>query len=161
MRKVLAILFGALLLSGCSDNAVFNNSTSFSNGWQRQDTVKVTLPEMDSIASYDLFLTLRNSNDYAYNNIFLIVAMEFPKGKVLTDTLEYRMANPDGSWMGTGIGSVKESKLWYKESVRFLEPGNYNLSIVHALRNNGEVGGVEQLEGILEVGLRIEETGKE
>jgi len=161
MRKVVGILFGILLLSGCSDNAVFSSGTSFSNGWQQQDTVKVTLPEMDSITPYDLFLTLRNSNDYPYNNIFLIVSMEFPEGKVLKDTLEYRMANPDGSWMGTGVGGIKESKLWYKESVRFLEQGNYNLSIVHALRNNGQVGGVEQLEGILEVGLRIEETGKE
>ncbi|MEP2936622.1 MAG: gliding motility lipoprotein GldH [Gilvibacter sp.] len=161
MRKAVGILLALILLSSCSDNAVFSNSTSFSNGWKLQDTVQVQLPVLDSVTNYDLFLTVRNSNDYPFNNLFLIVAMEFPQGKVITDTLEYRMANPDGSWMGTGVGSIKESKLWYKEGVRFLEGGNYKLSIVHALRNNGQLGGVEDLQGILEVGLRIEESGKE
>lgn len=161
MKTVVGILLAVILLGSCSDNAIFNSSTSFSNGWQLQDTVKVQLPALDTVTPYDLFLTVRNSNEYPFNNLFLIVAMEFPQGKVITDTLEYRMANPDGSWMGTGVGSIKESKLWYKEGVRFLEQGNYNLSIVHALRNNGQLGGVEDLQGILEVGLRIEETGKE
>lgn len=161
MRKVLAIVLGVILLYSCSDDAVFSSSTSFTKGWKKQDTVKVAIPQLDSLESYDLFLTVRNSNDYAFNNLFLIVAMEFPQGKVITDTLEYRMANPDGSWMGTGIGSVKENKLWYKEAIRFPENGNYQLSIVHALRNNGQLGGVEDLQGILEVGLLIEQTGKE
>ncbi len=161
MRKALALLFALVVFSSCSDNAVFSSSNSFSDGWRLQDTVKVALPVLDSISAYDMFLTVRNSNDYPYNNLFLIVAMEFPQGKVITDTLEYRMANPDGSWMGTGLGNIKESKLWYREGVQFAEEGNYNLSIVHALRNNGQVGGVEDLQGILEVGLRIEESGKE
>lgn len=157
MKGVLATIIGLLVLCSCSDNAVFSNSTSFSNGWNLRDTVKVDLPQLDSLKAYDLYFTVRNSNDYAFNNLFLIASMQFPQGKVITDTLEYRMANPDGSWLGTGIGSIKESKLWYKEGVRFTEEGIYSLSIVHALRNNGQVEGVQDLTGILEVGVRIEE----
>ena len=69
-----------------------------------------------------------------------------------------RQARPDGSWLGTGIGSVKESKLWYKEGVRFFEPGSYSLRVEHAMRNNGEVQGVSTLPGITEVGYSIEKS---
>jgi len=68
------------------------------------------------------------------------------------------MAAPDGSWLGTGIGGVKESKLWYKENVSFFEEGNYILTVSQAVRNNGEVSGVSQLKGITEVGYSIEEA---
>ena len=87
--------------------------------------------------------------------------MDFPHGKVVTDTLEYRMAHPDGTWMGQGIGSVKENKLWYKEGIRFAETGNYNITITHAVRNNGAVEGVKNLEGITDVGYSIEKTDQE
>ena len=68
------------------------------------------------------------------------------------------MARPDGSWLGTGIGSVKENKLWYKEAVRFFAPGEYTLRLSHAMHNNGEVLGVSTLPGITEVGYSIEKS---
>lgn len=86
--------------------------------------------------------------------------MNFPHGKTITDTLEYRMANPDGSWMGQGIGDVKENKLWYKENVQFFEAGNYTVDIAQAMRNNGAVEGVTKLEGITDVGFSVEEATK-
>jgi gliding motility-associated lipoprotein GldH len=87
--------------------------------------------------------------------------MNFPHGKTIADTLEYRMANPDGSWMGQGIGNVKENKLWYKEQVQFFEEGNYTVTIGQAMRNNGDVEGVTKLEGITDVGFSIEEATKQ
>ncbi|MGB6268967.1 MAG: hypothetical protein WBF67_08160, partial [Olleya sp.] len=45
-----------------------------------------------------------------------------------------------------GLSVVKENKLWYKEGVIFNESGTYNVNIQHAMRNNGDVNGVEDLE---------------
>lgn len=86
--------------------------------------------------------------------------MHFPHGKVVTDTLEYQMALPDGTWLGTG-GTIKENKFWYKEEISFFEEGNYSLSIRHAMRNNASVEGVTELEGITDVGISIEKATKE
>ncbi len=87
--------------------------------------------------------------------------MNFPHGKTVTDTLEYRMANPDGTWLGEGIGSIKENKFWYKEDVSFFEDGVYTISIAQAVRNNGEVDGVTNLAGITDVGFSLEEALQE
>ena len=55
-----------------------------------------------------------------------------------------------------GIADVKENKLWYKESVIFKETGEYKVNIQHAMRKNGDVEGIDELEGVTDIGFRIE-----
>jgi gliding motility-associated lipoprotein GldH len=86
--------------------------------------------------------------------LFLIVSTEKPNGYTKVDTLEYQMAEPDGTLLGQGFSDIKESKLFYKENVKF--KGKYKVNIKQAVRESGKVSGVTQLEGITEVGLRIE-----
>lgn len=157
MFKIVAPLLALILFVSCDSNIVVSKNKSLSGFWNKNEVIHFSIPQLDSIKTYNIFVDLRNTNDYKYSNIFLIVSMHFPHGKTLTDTLEYKMANPDGSWLGKGIGNVKENKLWYKEHVSFLEKGEYNLSISHAVRNNDNVEGVTNLEGITDVGFSIEE----
>ncbi len=158
MLKLFKILFILGVIVSCSSNAAWGDAKSLPGYWDANEAISFTIPEMDSLKKYNVFLNLRNTNEYPYNNIFLIVSMKFPHGKTLQDTLEYRMAEADGTWLGNGIGSVKESKLWYKEGVSFYEEGNYTLTVSQAVRNNGDVGGVSELQGITEVGYSIEEV---
>ena len=43
------------------------------------------------------------------------------------------MANPDGTLLGEGFTDVKESKLYYKERMKF-KSGNYKIHIKQAVR---------------------------
>ena len=150
-----------LVSISCDSEMVVGEMRDFPGYWDKNEALEFEIPKLDSLKNYNIFLHLRNTNDYPYNNVFLIASIEFPHGKTITDTLEYRMANPDGTWIGTGIGSVKESKLYYKESVSFFEEGVYNLTVSQAVRNNGSVHGVTQLDGITEVGYSIEEANQQ
>lgn len=158
MAKWLTILLIFVVLVSCTNDIVVSESRSLPGYWDKNEPLEFQVPQLDSLKRYNVFLNVRNTNDYPFNNLFLIVAMEFPHGKTLVDTLEYKMAYPNGEWMGEGIGSVKENKLWYKENVSFFEEGNYNITITHAVRNNGEVEGVSKLEGITDIGYSIEEN---
>lgn len=157
-RNLLPALLLVILLWSCDSNRVYDEYESLPGGWNKDSIITFSLPEMDSIPDYNLYINVRNNNDYAFSNIFLIANIQFPQGKVITDTLEYQMALPGGEWLGTGFGDVKENKLWYKEGVRFNEPGIYKISIQHAMRRSGSEKGIENLEGITQVGLRIENT---
>ena len=139
---------------------MFDTYQTIPNGWDIKEPITFVIEEPDTIQQYDLFITLRNTNEYQYNNLFLITELNFPNGKQFIDTLEYAMAAPDGSWLGKGFNDVKESKLWYREGVRFRESGNYTLNISHAVRKNGNVQGDQQLKGITEVGVRVERSKK-
>ncbi|PKD21732.1 gliding motility lipoprotein GldH [Salegentibacter salinarum] len=146
------------LLASCDKKRVYDEYKPIHGGWEKDSTLVFNLGELDSLQNYNLFINVRNNKDYNYRNLFLITEMRFPQGKVVTDTLEYEMAAPDGSWLGTGFGDVKESKLWYKENVSFTEPGEYKIAIIQAMRKNDEVEGIENLEGITHIGFRIEEN---
>lgn len=160
MRSVLSVSFLILtmvLFLSCDRNRVYDEYESL-RGWHKDSIVNFELNNIDSTKVYDLFINLRNNNDYKYSNLFLITEIKFPQGKVISDTLEYEMTKPNGEWLGTGFGDVKENKLWYKENVRFEESGTYEVSIQQAMRKNGEVDGILELEGITDVGFRIEKS---
>jgi hypothetical protein len=63
--------------------------------------------------------------------------------------------------LGTGFTDVKENKLWYKgydKPFIFDETGEYIINIQHAMRQNGQVDGIDNLEGITDIGFRIEHS---
>ena len=155
-RVLFALIFSVLLGVSCDSNRVYDEYKSLPNAWNKDSIVSFKVNPPDSINPYNLFVNLRNTSEYKYSNLFLIVEMAFPHGKTITDTLEYRMADPTGEFLGTGLTDVKENKLWYKESVVFNEVGTYTVSIQQAMRENGKVNGVVDLEGITDVGFRIE-----
>ncbi|MDD2822393.1 MAG: gliding motility lipoprotein GldH [Flavobacterium sp.] len=148
------LLLVTTLLFSCDKKRVFDEYKSVGSAWHKDSIVSFNLPELDSTKRYNLFVTLRDNNNYPFNNIFLIVGMEMQNGFTKVDTLEYQMANPDGSLLGDGFTDIKESKLYYKENVRFR--GKYKVFIKQAVRETGKVPGVELLEGITDVGFRIE-----
>ncbi len=88
----------------------------------------------------------------------MITELEYPNGNTLKDTLEFKMAEPNGEWLGKGLGSIKENKLWFQEKVVFSDSGVYRVSISHAMRKNGDVDGIYVLDGITDVGLEIEKS---
>lgn len=156
MRKWIGVFALVLVLLSCDERRVYDSYQSLNEGWDASRTLAFEVSELDSIQPLDVFITLRANHEYPYNNLFLITEMNYPNGKQETDTLEYRMAEPSGELLGAGIGDIKESKLWYKEGFRFRESGTYTLKIDHAMRKNGNVQGDAVLQGITEVGMRIE-----
>lgn len=139
---------------------VYGDYKELPDGWDKKQAVLFNFEAPDSTRTYDMFINLRNNEDYPFSNLFLIVNLNFPDGKVVADTLEYEMAEANGEWLGQGFSSVKESKLFYKEGIVFPELGNYEIAIQHAMRKNGNVEGVTTLEGITDVGIRIEKSAK-
>ena len=160
MRSALGLfcIFSLLLIfSSCDEKRVYDEYKSV-RSWHQDSLIQFDLGVLDTTKAYNLFIKVRNNNDYAYSNLFLITEIQFPEGKVISDTLEYEMAKPNGEWLGEGFGDVKESKLWYKQNVKFEETGNYFLKIKQAMRKNGEEKGIEELNGITHMGFRIENT---
>lgn len=155
-RLFLLVLSGCVLVISCDSKRVYDEYKSVPNGWHKDSIISFKLDPPDSIRPYNLFVNLRNSNTYKFSNIYVLVEMVFPHGKTIKDTLEYRMADPSGKFLGTGVMDVKENKLWYKEHVVFNEAGEYTVHIQHAMRENGKVNGIASLEGITDVGFRIE-----
>ena len=151
----------ALLLLGasCTEHLAYSTYRPTSNGqWGRDEVMEFSLSELDSLQRYNVYIMLRNDSQYPYSNLFVIAEMSRPDGTSERDTLEYAMSDAEGNWMGAGYGSVKENKLWYRENIVFPDSGVYTITVSHAMRKNGSVQGIEELPGVLDVGLQIEKN---
>nr|WP_299385993.1 gliding motility lipoprotein GldH [Allomuricauda sp.] len=158
-NKICYALVFFISLVSCNSDLVFSKFESVGNGnWEMDKTMEFEFSQPDSLQTHHMFINVRNDNSFPFANLFLITELEFPNGETQRDTLEYKMAEPTGEWLGKGFGSIKENKLWYKENIVFPESGVYKLSVTHAMRKNGEVNGLHILEGITDVGLEIEKS---
>lgn len=155
--SILFILIFFSLIS-CDQKRVFDEYQSVGKSWHKDSIVSFDLPELDPKKTYNLYVNVRDNDDYPFNNLFLIVSLEQPNKQIKVDTLEYQMTNSDGTLLGEGFTDIKENKLFYKDKVSFTQKGLYKIHIKHALRQTGKIEGVTSLNGISDVGFRIEST---
>ena len=156
-NKVLLCFIFRCLVS-CESDSGYTNYKSLTKDGFSSSPIVFNIPEnvIDS-GIKNLFIRLRNDNNYLYSNIFLIASVQAGNDVIFKDTLEYAMANPDGSWIGKGFTEVKDSKLWWKEGVVFPEARPISISISQAVREFGKEKGVSRLKGIESVGISIED----
>ncbi len=160
MRTKIAICYFVLItILACDKKAVFGQYISLDSPWHKDHPIKFDFNISDTPEPVDLLLKLRTNQAYKFSNLFLIVSLRYPNGKVQKDTLEYKMANPDGSMLGQGAIFIKEHRLWYKGHdalFTFSETGEYSLEIRHANRSLGNTEGQDFLEGVEDIGFSIE-----
>jgi gliding motility-associated lipoprotein GldH len=128
--------------------------------WPSDNIFEFIVSNKDTISKNNVFINIRNTKNYEFSSLFLITKIEFPSGFQVVDTLEYEMTDAQGNWLGTGFTDLKENKLFYKEGVVFSEKGDFKFSIQHATRGINDIEGENPLNGVTDVGLRIEKVKK-
>jgi gliding motility-associated lipoprotein GldH len=148
------ILISFLLLSSCNRNIVFTDFMVMpGNVWNLPSIVDFKIPISDTLSRNNVLFTIRTGSSYPFRNIYLFVTTTSPDGKVITDTLQYNLADEKGAWHGKGFGDIHELNLPYKTNVYFPSKGTYQFKIQHGMR-------IEDLKGVYDFGLRIEKITK-
>ncbi|SDS41207.1 protein involved in gliding motility GldH [Polaribacter sp. KT25b] len=148
-----------LFFVSCNDKIEFTKYKSLPDAsWQANKNISFEFTVVDTILPKDLFINIRNNNNYPFSNLYVITELNFPNGNKIVDTLQYEMADETGKFLGKGFTEIKENKLFYKEQKVFPISGKYKLNIRHAMRKNGEVEVIPFLEGVQDVGFSIEKT---
>lgn len=152
-RSTSFIFIVVLLLAGvifaCQPSGLFEKSDSFEgNSWNARQHLRYSVAVDDTLTGYNIWFLLRNTGAYPYSNIFFFVTTQSPEGTLLTDTLEYTLAAPDGKWLGKGWGSTWSHRLLYKQNIRFPIKGIYTFDIIHGMRD-------AELRGIPDAGLLV------
>jgi gliding motility-associated lipoprotein GldH len=161
--SIVSIVITVLLsLVSCSNGTIFTAYKSITeNKWDKNSVINFKYNAIDTVSKNTIYINLRNNKNYEFNNLFLIVTVEFPasinkaKFSKITDTLEYEMTDAKGYFLGTGFTDIKENKLEYKTNISFPIKGEYHFSIQHAMRKIGEQNGVSFLNGVTDVGIEI------
>ena len=154
----LCLIIIVIIFSSCKNESLFNQYNSMPMAWHKDSVVKFNFQIKDSFARYNTYIKVRLNDDYMFNNIYLIAALENSKGLLLIDTLEYPMALDEGELIGRKFINIVENKLLHKENFTLVKDVEYMLSIKHAMRLINKTEGIESLEGILDIGYSVEKV---
>ena len=123
---------------------------SFSeNHWDFRDSVVFYFDVVDTSETKSVSLFLRNTLDYPYRNLFLLVETVHESHVIKKDTVQYLISNKYGQWLGRGLGKIKDTYFMLHENLVFENSGNYKMIIRHGMREN-------PLIGINKIGFKIE-----
>ena len=149
------IIVLAIVLNSC-ETTEFLKFHDFKFGWESSEIVEFDFygEKQDTIKNIDF--VLRHNNDYPFANIFLVAELVSVSNEILIDTLEFKLAEPNGKWLGDTKISVVEHKLPYKTDFVLKKGETFKLKVRTSMRLNNEINEIENLDGVLNFGLLID-----
>lgn len=155
MRNILICLIFSCIVS-CDTNPLYIKYNSLNGGWLKDSVQHFSFPNGDKSILTNSYLMLRVNQKYRYNNIFVIITVTNSNGTILRDTIEYKVADNFGKFIGSKMINIYELSLPHKKGIQLMPKENYFINVEHAMRNADETVGVERLEGVLDVGYKFE-----
>lgn len=151
MRRNILLFFIALLsfvFIACETSTVYYHfeSTPIS-GWERNDTLKFSVPALKVAGGYHEDISLRLNSDYPFMGLTLIVDQTvFPGRRHVSDTVNCRVVDQDGNVKGRGIGFYEYD---YPLTHLKLNAGDsLQINVRHNMKR-------EILPGVADIGIKV------
>ncbi|MBE9602949.1 gliding motility lipoprotein GldH [Pedobacter sp. MC2016-24] len=136
--KVLPFLLIGMVFffSGCDTrNVADTTQTMPARNWSYANKVIAQVDVKDSSQPYDIYFKLRHTSDYRYSNVFVLFHVK-QGAKKQSRRYEYKLAQADGKWNGSGSGNLYTYTLPLLTNYKFPAPGRYELEIEQNMRDN-------------------------
>lgn len=148
--RLVCILLVALVFSACDSAVLFDEYQKIpDNNWYAEKPMAFSVQIPDTVAGHNVYINLRNASHYPFSNIFLFLTTRFPDGQIDRDTLEIMLADPEGQWLGNGLGDIWDNQILFKRNVSFPQVGEYRFELSQGMR-------LDPLPGVMDAGIRIE-----
>ena len=154
MKFKIYILFSLVIFS-CDSNVEFLNYNSVNGVWHK-DSLQEFSFELNETNEYNTFVNLRINEEYKFSNIFLITTLKDSLNILSKDTLQFKLADKSGKFVGKKRINLVDNKLLHKKQLKLEGNKKYFISIEHAMRVINKVGGLENLQGVTDIGYQIE-----
>ena len=154
-KSFLFVVLMTTILASCQNQSVIvdTNVELDKHNWSYTEKVKIPLNIESEDIPCNLYLNLRHTSDYKYSNIFLLIHITGPDGRKSTERREFKLALPDGEWLGSGSGNLYSYQILFKENFKFPLKGKYIIELEQNMRDN-------PLDHITDAGIRVERVDK-
>ncbi len=150
--RILIISAPVLLLIGsCTQIELYEKNTTIPKfAWQQNFSANCEFMITDTISAYSIYLVLRHTDAYQYNNIWLNIGLQPPGDSMHFQKVNLQLGDDANGWEGTGMNDIWEvRKLLNVQPRKFRKPGKYSFSISQIMRDN-------PLLYVISAGLRLE-----
>jgi len=148
-------VFLAVCFVSCQNDNKKEVYHSFNNNiWNTDSIVSLELDNIDTTSSHDLYLMVRHTTNFKFQNLFLFTNFENQQ-----DTLEVFLSEKSGRWLGKGFGEIKELKIKVKENINFKKQQEQKFSVEQAMRYE-DLEKIINLTEIVAVGIGLYKSEK-
>jgi gliding motility-associated lipoprotein GldH len=140
------------LIGSCKQIDVYERNTGIPNyEWKADFTASGSFTITDTVSHYGIYLVLRHTDAYKYNNIWLSIELQTPDNNIPKQKLDIKLGDDVNGWQGSGMNDIweirqllgGEPRQWFKKG------GECHFKISQVMRD-------DPLNGIMSVGLRLE-----
>ncbi len=150
MKQYFFILFFTALVA-CGTIDIYEKTKAFSShSWKSSETPSFTFYIEDTTALYNIFLVLRHTDAYNYNNIWVNLTLKGP-GDTVTIRREFVLANNKQGWLGSSMDDIIEHRIPFNDKPAALRKGNYTFTLQQDMRE-------DSLDHIMNAGVRVEKA---
>lgn len=143
-----------LHLNACKTVDVFEKNVAIpTSEWQHSFRPTFNFTVSDTTAYYNIYITLRHTHAYGYNNIWLNLHYTFPGDSTREQKVDILLAdNQRGKWLGNGMDDIYEIRhLVSQQPFRFARTGDCNFVLEQIMREN-------PLRHVINAGIRVEKV---
>ncbi len=147
-------LFSSLLwLGSCSSIDAFEKNAEIpKHEWSYSYQPEVKFNITDTVSPYNVFVTLRHTDAYAYKNIWIYLSTRQPGDSTFhKERFELILQDQEGRWIGTGMSDIYEVRYPLFNHIRFTKQGEYSIRLQQTMRDN-------PLLHVMNAGIRIEKV---
>lgn len=153
MKKLLIIFLLSTLAISCIKIDLFEKQVPIpSQQWFYNNVPQFTFHIDDTSSMYNVFVVLRHTDLYNYQNIWLRMGSKAPGDSMHFQNINLILASDSKDWEGSGMDDIFEVRKNISPGpVSFKKTGDYTFSIAQIMREN-------PLKYIMNVGIRIEKV---
>ena len=150
--RIIFVFLSLLLLVCCNTNTESSYSVFEEDSWHADSIITLNHSVVDTITKQNLYLKIRHTTDFEYQNIFLFVDFQDKR-----DTIEVTLSEKNGKWLGSGFGDIKEVEYCFAKEIIFNSKKTSNVTVEQAMRY-GDQPVITNLKGIIALGINIKKS---
>lgn len=151
-QRVGSFLVILAFLSSCNGQVQYEKYFEIPDSkWDHDQVINFELEIEDATQAYDLYINVRHTNDYPYSNLWTMLYYTPANGQGTQQRMEFKLAQPDGKWLGNGFGSTVTHEIKVRSGIKFEQPGKVVFTLQHDMRIN-------PVPAVSHMGLRLEKA---
>ena len=156
VKTITTVLLSSLLLTACTTPTMYSHFHPISpDAWEADSVLTYSFHADNTTNPYDIILCVRHTEMYPYQNMWLFCTfgIDDTLPPMLTDTIEFFLADDRGRWLGNGGLQHIEMPVLFEQCYQIPDTGQYRFTIQHGMRD-------ELLRGISDVGVIVNRCGE-
>jgi gliding motility-associated lipoprotein GldH len=140
-------------LSSCTQLEVFEKNIPIpAYEWHSNQPITGSFAITDTTSYYNIYIVLRHTDAYKYNNVWLNIAFQAPGDSIFNEKKELPLGTDATGWFGAGMNDIWEVRQLLNDvPKRFKKIGAYHFTIGQIMRE-------DPLLHIMTVGLRVQKV---